>query len=129
VVVYENSFEGDSGEDVDGDDVDDRGMIGGGCDSGESGDMSDDGCGVGGGAAFSQAAAPAPGRSGSQRIRRKLSVNVLGTTKEFKKKRKTAADEISLFRQSNAESGNRVSQRLLKLSPVGTTSRNLLKAS
>jgi hypothetical protein len=65
--VYENSFEGDSGDDVDDDDVDDenrshdRGMSGGDCDSGEIGDMSDDGCGVGGGAAVAQAAAPAPG--------------------------------------------------------------------
>jgi hypothetical protein len=36
------------------------------------------------------------------------SVNVMRTTKEFKKKRKTAVDEKSVFRQSNAESGDRV---------------------
>jgi hypothetical protein len=44
---------------------------------------------------------------------------VLRTIKEFKKERKRAADEISLFRQSNAESGYRVSRAL-----VGIAGRN-----
>jgi hypothetical protein len=87
-------------------------MNGEGCDSGECGDMSDDGCGVGGGAAVAQAAVAAPDTRDSQRIKRKLSVNVQRTTQEFNKKRKTAADEISLFRQSNAASGDRGSTAL-----------------
>jgi hypothetical protein len=71
--------------------------------------MIDDGCGVGDGAAVAQAAAPAPVTRGSQRIKRKLYVNVLRTTKEFKTNRKTAADETSRFRQLNAETGDLVS--------------------
>jgi hypothetical protein len=57
-------------------------MNGGSRDSGECGDMSDDGSGVCGGAAVAQAAARAPGTRDSQRMKRKLSVNVLRTTKE-----------------------------------------------
>jgi hypothetical protein len=117
-VEYEITFEGDAGEDVDDDAVDeddrghDREMSGGVCDSGECGDMSYDGSDVGGGAAVAQAADPASGTRGSKRVKHNLSVNVLRTTEEFKKKRKTAADEISLFRQTNAESGDCVSTAL-----------------
>jgi hypothetical protein len=61
--------------------------------------------------AVSQAAVATPGTRGSQRSNRKLSINVLRATKKVKK-RKAAADETSLFRQSNVESGDRVSKAL-----------------
>jgi hypothetical protein len=88
------------------------GMSGGSGDSDERGNSSDCGCGVGGGVAIFQAATEAPGAKGSRRSKRKLTVNVLRAIKEFKKKRKTAADEIALFRQSNVVSGDRVSMAL-----------------